>query len=92
MQVTRTLYGCYGLIGGPIQVLALVSCSILTWRMRHRAPYRATLAGTLCLALSLLLWALLVRPASLLARCFSWPGRVRHGSIGCRFLRERTEL
>jgi hypothetical protein len=74
MQVTSTLYRYYGLVGGPLQVLALLLCAVLTWRVRTRSTFRSTLAGTLCLALSLLLWALLVQPVNA-----AWLEAVRSG-------------
>jgi len=64
MQVTSTLYRYFGLVGGPIQILSLLLSAVLTWRIRTRPAYRSTLAGTLCLALSLLLWLTLVRPVN----------------------------
>ncbi len=64
MQVTSTLYRFYGLIGGPIQVLALLFAAGLLWRIRARAAFRSTLAGTICLGLSLILWFLVVQPVN----------------------------
>jgi hypothetical protein len=64
MQVTSTLYRYYGLVGGPIQILALLSAAVLVWLVRARAAFRSTLVGTLCIALSLLLWFLLVQPVN----------------------------
>jgi hypothetical protein len=65
MQVTRTLYRYYGLVGGPIQILALLSCAVLVWLVRARSAFRSTLMGTLCIALSLVLWFLLVQPVNI---------------------------
>ena len=62
MRVTSTLYRFFGLVGGPLQVLALLSSIGLVWLARGRAAFASTLVGTLCLALSLLLWFLLVQP------------------------------
>jgi hypothetical protein len=64
MRVTSTLYRYYGFVGGPIQVLALVFALGLAWRLRARVAFRSTLAGTVCFALSLLLWFLLVQPVN----------------------------
>lgn len=66
MQVTSTLYRYYGLIGGPIQVLALFSATVLVYVVRGRSAFRSTIAGTLCIALSLLLWFLLVQPVNVI--------------------------
>ncbi len=64
MQVTSTLYRYFGLVGGPLQIVAFFLSVVLTWRVRNRSAYRSTLAGTLCLALSLLLWFMLVQPVN----------------------------
>jgi hypothetical protein len=64
MQVTSTLYRYFALVGGPLQVLALILSTVLTWRVRERSAYRSTLLGTLCLALSLLLWFMFVQPVN----------------------------
>ena len=62
--VTSTLYRLFGLIGGPIQVGALLAAVILTILVRTRPAFRPTLIGTLGLALSLGLWAALVAPVN----------------------------
>lgn len=64
LEVTSTLYRYFGMVGGPLQVLALVLAALVTWRVRGRPAHVATLAGTVCLALSLLLWSLLVQPVN----------------------------
>lgn len=64
MRVTRSLYRFYGLIGGPLQMLALLFSTGLLWLTRARAAFRLNLAGTLFLGLSLLLWFLLVQPVN----------------------------
>ncbi|BBA35548.1 uncharacterized protein sS8_3611 [Methylocaldum marinum] len=56
LRVTSTLYRFFGLVGGPLQVLALLFSIGLVWFIRARAAFRSTLVGTLSLALSLLLW------------------------------------
>jgi hypothetical protein len=65
MQITSTLYRYYGLVGGPIQILAFLSAAVLVWLVRARSAFRSTLMGTLCIALSLLLWFLLVQPVNI---------------------------
>src|SRR5688572_28882733 len=75
MQVTSTLYRFFGLIGGPVQVLALVFAAGLAWRVRARPSLRLTFAGTLCLALSLLSWFLLVQPVNA-----AWSDALRIGT------------
>lgn len=64
MRVTSTLYRYFGLVGGPLQVLALLFSIRLVWLVRAHAAFRSTLAGTLGLALSLFLWFLLVQPVN----------------------------
>jgi hypothetical protein len=64
MQVTSTLYRYYGLVGGPIQVIAFFSAAVLVWLVRARSAFRSTLVATLCIGLSLLLWFLLVQPVN----------------------------
>ncbi len=61
MQVTSTLYRYFGLVGGPVQVLALLASVVLTWQVRNRVAFRSTLAGAICLGLSLVLWFVLVQ-------------------------------
>jgi hypothetical protein len=74
MRVTSTLYRYYGLVGGPVQVLAFLTAAGLAWRVRGRPAFRATLAGALGLALSLLLWYLLVQPVNA-----AWADALRAG-------------
>jgi hypothetical protein len=64
MQVTSTLYRYFGLVGGPLQVLALLFALGLSWRTRDRASFRWTAAGTAFLAVSLLAWFLIVQPVN----------------------------
>ena len=64
LRVTSTLYRFFGLVGGPLQVLALLFSIGLVWFIRARAAFRSTLVGTLSLALSLLLWFMLVQPVN----------------------------
>src|SRR5690606_23408270 len=64
MRTTSTLYRYFGLVGGPLQVLALLFSTALVWLTRNRRAFRTTLLGTLCIALSLLLWFLLVQPVN----------------------------
>lgn len=64
MRVTSTLYAYFGLVGGPIQLIALLAAAVLTWLVRGRVAFRSTLAGTACLGLSLGLWFLFVQPVN----------------------------
>lgn len=60
-RVTSTMYRYFGIIGGPIQLLALIASALLTWRTRRQPGSGWTLAGTLLLVLSLLVWFLRVQ-------------------------------
>ncbi|MFC3282653.1 hypothetical protein [Litchfieldella rifensis] len=75
MQVTSTLYLYFGLAGGPIQVIAFVAAAMLTWLLRHHVAFRSTLAGSVCLGLSLVLWFLLVQPVNA-----AWADALQTGS------------
>jgi hypothetical protein len=58
--VTSTLYQLFGSVGAVVQVGSVVAAAILTIVVRRLPAFRLTLLGTLCLALSLVLWAILV--------------------------------
>src|SRR5687768_3821997 len=60
-QVTSTLYRYYGTVGGPIQVLALLASVILSFMTRRSHGFGLTVAGTVCLMISLGLWFVLVQ-------------------------------
>jgi hypothetical protein len=64
MHVTSTLYRYFGAVGGPLQVLAVLSSLWLAWRVRGRPAFGSTATGAVCLALSILLWFLLVQPVN----------------------------
>ncbi|HEY9426536.1 MAG TPA: hypothetical protein VIR34_05225 [Gemmatimonadaceae bacterium] len=63
-RVTSTMYRYFAIVGGPIQVLALIASTVLAWLTRGRPGFGWTLAGTLFLALSLLLWFLRMQPVN----------------------------
>lgn len=64
LEVTRSLYRFYGLVGGPIQLAAFVAAGFLSFRVRGRPSFRLTLAGALCLGLSLGVWLAWVQPVN----------------------------
>ena len=64
LAVASTLYRLYGTVGAFFQVGALLAAIGLTVLVRGRPAFRATLFGTLVLALSIGLWALLVAPVN----------------------------
>jgi hypothetical protein len=72
--VTSTLYRWFALAGAPIQVGAILSAALLTYLVRGRPAFRWTLAGALCLMLSLVLWATLVQPVNV-----AWGEALRSG-------------
>lgn len=84
--VTSTLYRLFGSIGAIIQVGALVSAIVLTFVVRRRPAFRLTLAGTLGLALSIVLWAVIVAPVNeeWLRLIESAPGSVVEGYLQLR--------
>ncbi len=84
--VTSTLYRLFGSVGAVIQVGALVAAIVLTFVVRRRPAFRLTLAGTLGLALSLMLWAVIVAPvnAEWLRLIESAPGSVVDGYLRLR--------
>jgi hypothetical protein len=62
--VNSTLYRLYGIVGGFIQVAAILAAAVLSFLVRDRPAFRLTLCGTLCLVLSLGLWVALVQPVN----------------------------
>jgi hypothetical protein len=74
MQVTSGTYLYFGLVGAPVQVLALLCSAVLAWLVRGRAGFRWALAGAVCLALSILLWFLRVQPVNA-----AWADALRAG-------------
>jgi hypothetical protein len=62
--VTSSLYLFFGWVGGPLQVAALVGACLLSWFSRGTGAFRFTLIGTMCLALSLAIWAAVVAPVN----------------------------
>jgi hypothetical protein len=64
MQVTSTTYRYFGAVGGPIQVLALLSSIVLAWLARRDPSFRWVVAGSIALAVSLALWFWRVQPVN----------------------------
>lgn len=62
--VTSSLYQLFGSVGAVVQVGSILSAAILTVLVRRRPAFRLTLLGTLCLAVSLVLWTILVAPVN----------------------------
>jgi hypothetical protein len=62
--VTSTLYRNFGLVGGPVQVLAALAAIALAIALRGRRSFRLTAAGAALLVVSLVLWAALVQPVN----------------------------
>lgn len=77
MEVTSTLYRYFGLVGGPIQVLAFIAALVLARLVRGHISFRSTLAGAILLGLSLLLWSLLVQPVNA-----AWARALEAGAAG----------
>ena len=63
--VTSTMYRYYGLIGGPVQVLGMLTVAVLCWLSRkRRSAFQWTVAALVALVASLALWAALVQPVN----------------------------
>jgi hypothetical protein len=62
--VTSTLYQFFGVIGGAIQVVALLSACLLCWRLRKTNAFRFTLWGAVSLTVSLVIWGTVVAPVN----------------------------
>lgn len=62
--VTSTMYAFFGSVGGAVQVAAVVFAGWRAWLVRGTRIFRLTLLGFLLLALSLILWGVLVAPVN----------------------------
>lgn len=64
-RVQHSMYPYYAYIGGPLEMLAIVSAIVLTVLVRRNRPMFAwTLTGTVLLAAGLAEWALVVQNAN----------------------------
>ncbi|MGV3722169.1 MAG: hypothetical protein ACO1SX_14765, partial [Actinomycetota bacterium] len=62
--VNAKMYRYFGLAGAVLTVGGIVSSVILMWMVRDRPSFPLTAAGTICLAVSLVLWLTLVAPVN----------------------------
>lgn len=62
--VNSTLYPYFGTVGALLTIAGILSAGILTYLVREHPSFRLTFSGTAFLALSLLLWILLVQPVN----------------------------
>jgi hypothetical protein len=62
--VNSTLYRLYGIVGGAIQVAAIIAAIVLTVFVRGRPAFWLTLLGAFGLVCSLGLWFALVQPVN----------------------------
>ncbi|WP_295811989.1 anthrone oxygenase family protein [uncultured Nitratireductor sp.] len=69
----QTLYRYYAVIGGPVELGAILSASILAFLVRgQRMPFLAAAAGTACLAVAFFgVWLLVTRDVN--AQVLAWP-------------------
>jgi hypothetical protein len=90
MAVTSTLYRYFGLVGGVVQLAAILVAAALTSKLRGRESFGPSLAGALALVVSLVLWAALVAPVNA-----EWARALASGSAAATeayaTLRERWE-
>ena len=63
-DVTSTLYLLFGVVGGAVQVGAVVAAAVLAFVLLRNPSFRLTLLGTLGLVLSLVLWGPIVAPVN----------------------------
>jgi hypothetical protein len=70
--VNSTLYRYFGIVGGVIQVAALVSVVLLAFRLRGSLCAGGVIGAAVLLAVSLVVWAVLVQSVnSQVARAFA---------------------
>jgi hypothetical protein len=63
--VNTTLYRYFALVGGAYTLSSIIAAFILAYLVRqHRASFRWTLAGALCLLLAFATWLALVAPVN----------------------------
>jgi hypothetical protein len=62
--VTSTLYVLFGVIGGALQVVALLGACLLCWLSRKTKAFRFTVWGVVSLAVSLVIWGTVVAPVN----------------------------
>jgi hypothetical protein len=74
--VTSSLYRYFGVIGGPIQIAAVLAATALVFRMRSDPSFPLKFAGALALVISVALWFALVQPVNL-----EWAEATRAGPL-----------
>jgi hypothetical protein len=63
-RVNGTLYPYFALVGGPIEVAAVLAAAALAWVRRGRAAFGLYLTAALCTAAALVTWLAVVNPAN----------------------------
>jgi hypothetical protein len=63
--VQTSLYRLFGTVGPVIDVSAVLSAAVLAYMLRKRSAFRLVLAGVAMMLLSLLVWLIIVAPASM---------------------------
>lgn len=63
-DVTSTLYGWFGVVGGALQVTAALVVAALAYRLRRSSVAPMAIASTAALWVSLALWGALVAPVN----------------------------
>ena len=64
VAINRTLYPFFAIVGGTVQVVAILAALWLVVRLRAERIFSTTLLGWLCLLGSLVLWFVLVQPVN----------------------------
>lgn len=64
MEVTSTMYSLYGSVAAIVQLFAVAVAVLLTILVRNTPAFRVTLAGTVCLLLSIGIWFIVVGPVN----------------------------
>ncbi|MFI0424650.1 hypothetical protein [Spongiactinospora sp. 9N601] len=62
--INRSLYRYYAVVGGPLEVAAVLATAVLAFRSRGRPGFRSYLAGTIGTAAAFAVWLGVVQPAN----------------------------
>jgi hypothetical protein len=57
-------FALFAIVGGPVDIAAILAAAALAWTLRARPGFRPAAAGAILLALALAVWGLRVAPAN----------------------------